>query len=98
MSGAPLGAIAVGVIVERAKAASQWINYIWAVLAGQPDTAEWTQFADDGKRATYYAGPATVELHRTETTNYRSNLASGSPALWVVLRWTGDDPPTRFIS
>ena len=96
MSGAPLGAIAVGVIVERVKAASQWTDYIWrpiTVLAGQPDTAAWTELTDDGKRATYYAGPATVELHRTETANYRRNLASGSPALWVVLRETGTEPP-----
>jgi hypothetical protein len=96
MSDAPLAAIAVGVIVERVKAVSQWIDYIWrptTVLAGQPDTAAWTQLADDGERATYYAGPATIELHRTETANYRSNLASGSPALWVVLRGTGAEPP-----
>ena len=89
MSGAPLATIAVGVIVERAKAASQWTDHIWrptAVLAGQPDTPPWTVLADDGERATFYAGPATVELHRSETANYRDNLASGSPALWVVLR------------
>ena len=49
--------------------------------------------ADDGERATFYAGPATVELHRAETANYRDNLASGSPALWVVLRETGAEPP-----
>jgi Protein of unknown function (DUF3305) len=96
MSGTPLATIAVGVIVERAKATSQWIDYIWrptTVLAGQPDTAAWTQLADDGERATYYAGSATVELHRTETANYRDNLASGSPALWVVLYRTGAEPP-----
>jgi hypothetical protein len=27
-----------------------------------------------------------IELHRTETANYRQNLSSGMPALWVVLR------------
>jgi hypothetical protein len=36
--------------------------------------------------ASFYAGEAVVELHRTETANYRENLASGTPALWVVLR------------
>src|SRR3954451_1952298 len=96
MSGSPVTTIAVGVIVERAQAASQWIDYIWrptTVLPGQPDTPPWTTLTDDGERATFYAGPATVELHRTETANYRDNLASGSPALWVVLRETGADPP-----
>ena len=96
MSVAPMASIPVGVIVERAKATSQWIDYIWrptAVLAGQPDTPPWSALVDDGERATFYAGPATVELHRSATANYRDNLASGSPALWVVLRETGAAPP-----
>jgi hypothetical protein len=96
MSGAPVVTIPVGVIVERVKAASSWIDFTWrptAVLAGQPDTPPWTALADDGERAAFYAGPASVELHRSETANYRDNLASGSPALWVVLRETGAEPP-----
>jgi len=48
-----------------------------------PDTPPWTLLADDGERATFYAGPAMVELHRTETASYRDNLATGSPSLWV---------------
>src|SRR6478672_7596680 len=92
----PLVTIPVGVVVERIKATSQWIDYIWrptAVLAGQPDTLPWTVLADDGERATFYAGPALIELHRSETANYRDNLATGSPALWVALRETGSEPP-----
>ena len=95
MSGAPVATIPVGVIVERVKATSPWIDYLWrptSVLAGQPDTLSWTKLADDGERATFYAGPATVELHRSETANYRDNLATGTPALWVVLRETGTEP------
>ena len=33
-----------------------------------------------------YAGEATIELFRTETANYRSNLNSGEPLLWIALR------------
>jgi uncharacterized protein DUF3305 len=92
----PLAAIEVGVIIERVKATSQWIDYIWraaSVLAGQPIAPPWTKLADDGERATFYAGPATVELHRSETANYRDNLSTGAPALWVVLRETGGEMP-----
>ena len=92
----PAAAIPIGVIVERVKAASQWIDYIWrpaSVLAGQPDTPAWAKLSDDGERTTFYAGPATVELHRSETANYRDNLATGAPALWVVLRETSAEPP-----
>ena len=96
MSATPLATIAVGVVVERTKATSPWADFIWrptTVLAGQPDTAVWTKLADDGERATFYAGPGSVELYRNETGNYRDNLASGAPSLWVVLRETGVDPP-----
>jgi len=92
----PLATIAVGVVVERSKSISQWADFYWrpvSVLAGVPETAAWTKLSDDGERATFYAGPAVVELHRTETPYYRSNLESGAPALWVALRATQGDPP-----
>ncbi len=92
----PLATIAVGVVVERVKADSPWIDYLWrptGVLSGQPDTAPWTKLTEDGDRTTFYAGPAVIELHRSETTNYRDNLAATPPALWVVLRETGAELP-----
>jgi hypothetical protein len=93
---APLATIAVGVLVERSKSVTQWADFYWravGVLAGQPDTAAWTKLSDDGERTTFYAGTAEIELYRTETTYYRSNLESGAPALWVALRAADSDPP-----
>jgi hypothetical protein len=92
----PIATIPVGIVVERSKAASRWADHLWhpvAVLAGQPNTPPWTRLTDDGEHATFYAGSAEIELHRTETSNYRDNLAGGAPVLWVVLRETGADPP-----
>ena len=43
--------------------------------------------------ATYYAGAAEIELYRSEADNYRRNLASAAPAVWVALQETGGDPP-----
>ncbi len=88
--------IAVGVVVERSKAATQWDDFLWrpvAVLPGEPDTPAWTKLSGDEQRLSFYAGTATIELYRTETTQYRDNLASGTPSLWVVLRHRAGDPP-----
>ena len=92
----PLARIPVGVVVERRKAKSPWIDFVWrpiAVLPGEPETKPWTQLGGSGDIAMYYAGSADVSLFRSETAQYRDNLASGAPALWVVLRPTGVEPP-----
>lgn len=92
----PLATIPVGVLVERSKGITPWTDYLWrpvGVLAGVPEAPAWTKLSDDGERAQFYAGTATIELHRTETTNYRDNLATSEPLLWVVLRPTDSDPP-----
>jgi hypothetical protein len=92
----PLVSIPVGVVVERRKANSQWVEHVWrplAVLASVPETNPWTPLSEEKDRATFYVGSAEVALYPTETTQYRDNLVSGSPSLWVVLCPTGAEPP-----
>ncbi|HYZ39555.1 MAG TPA: DUF3305 domain-containing protein [Stellaceae bacterium] len=93
---APVRHIPVGVVVERRKATSPWAEFLWrpvAVLAGLPDAAAWTRLAEDDNAVTYYAGPAEIVLYRSEADNYRRNLMSGAPALWVTMHATGSEPP-----
>jgi hypothetical protein len=96
---APLGSISVGVVVERTKGSSQWVDYLWrpvSVLTGIPDTPLWSKLEGDDERALFYAGAADIELHRTETANYRENLATGSPLLWVMLQPSDGEQPYRL--
>jgi Protein of unknown function (DUF3305) len=46
----------------------------------------------------FFAGEAVIELHRTETANYRNNLTSGAPALWVALRPVASEPPHEILA
>ena len=97
----PLARIEVGVVVERRKAKSAWVDYVWrpvTILAGRPEAAPWTVLAAEGDCTTFYAGPAEIELHRTETGQYRDNLASGAPSLWVALRPAGTDPVYQVVA
>ena len=92
----PLVRIPVGVIAERRKAMSPWLETVWrpaAVLMGVPGTAPWTMLAAAENTATFYVGAAEIELYRTETDHYRSNLDSGAPSVWIALRPTGSQPP-----
>lgn len=89
-----LARIPVGVVVERRKADNPWADFVWqavGVLPGQPETRPWTVLKQDGDRTQFYAGPAIVEFHTTETSHYRDNLA-GDGKLWVVLRPTESEP------
>lgn len=89
MTWAALARIRVGVVIERRKAKSPWLDFLYrpvSVLAGVPEAAPWTIIGTAAELTTFYAGDAVIELHRTETANYRDNLASGTPSLWVVLR------------
>jgi hypothetical protein len=97
---AALVQIPVGVVVERYRAKSPWLDFVWRpteVLAGEPSAAPWTMLAHNDETTTFYAGTAMVELFRAETANYRDNLASGSPGLWVVLRASGGEPPVSVF-
>lgn len=90
----------VGVVVERRKAASAWIDFTWrpvSVLPGEPEASPWTVLKEDAEGATFYAGRAEVELHSSETSNYLDNLSTGGPKLWVVLRPTGAQPPFEVV-
>lgn len=92
----PLRLIAVGIVVERRQAISQWAEFLWrpvAVLAGLPDAAAWTPLAKDDNVVTYYAGPAEIALYRSEVENYRRNLLANVPAVWVAMQATGGEPP-----
>jgi hypothetical protein len=96
-----LQSIAVGVVVERRKAASQWIDFTWqpvAVLPGQPEAEPWTVLTQEDGRTSFYAGTAMIQLHRGETGNYRDNLASARPSVWVSLRARDGDPPYQLFA
>lgn len=97
----PLVTIPVGVVIERRKAKSPWVDFVWrpvAVLPGVPDAAPWTALEGDAERANFYGGAAAIALHRSDTSGYRDNLASSAALLWVVLRPTGREPPYEIAA
>jgi hypothetical protein len=101
LSPAPRLSIPIGVIVERCKAASQWVDFVWrpiTVLPGQPEAEPWTVLAREGGSTTFYAGTIALDLYPRDTGSYRDNLASGAPSVWIALRLTGSEPPYRLFA
>jgi Protein of unknown function (DUF3305) len=93
--------LTVGLVVERRMLTGPWGGVAWrpvAVFPTPPDVAPWTPLGGSGEVMRYYAGEAHVHLYSTDTTNYRDNLESGAPKLWVVLRPDGDAPPIDVVA
>jgi hypothetical protein len=80
--------IPVGVVVERRRAESPWIDFVWrgtGVLPDEPEMTPWTVIREQGGTTLFYAGSATIDLYRSETARYCDNLATGAPRVWIVL-------------
>lgn len=92
----PLLRIPVGVVVERRKAVSPWVDFVWrgiSVLPDEPEMMPWTVLREEKGTTLFYAGSATVDLYRSETARYRDNLATGAPSVWIVLTPSDDAWP-----
>jgi Protein of unknown function (DUF3305) len=84
----PLLRIPVGVVVERRRADSPWIDFVWrgtGVLPDAPQMTPWTVIREQEGTTLFYAGSATVDLYHSEAARYRDNLATGAACVWVVL-------------
>jgi len=78
----------LGVVLERRDSDSPWETEVWrpvAVLPGE-DGSAWREVARGEGWEQYFAGSVTLELHHTETEDYRYNLATDPPSVYVVLR------------
>jgi hypothetical protein len=96
-----LARIPVGVVAERRTAKSMWADFLWrpvSVFAGTVAAEPWTILEAAAEKTLFFAGHAVIELHRTETANYRTNLSSGEPALWVAMRPAATDPPYELLA
>ena len=90
----------LGVVLARRSLDNPWIDHVWVaqtVLYPAPEVAPGTQLSKEEALTLVYAGPATVELFMGETANYRDNLLSGAPSLWVAARSRSDGGTPEFV-
>ena len=90
----------VGLVLERRELGGAWGGMAWrpvTIFADAPDVAPWTSLGGSKSAARFYAGAFPISLYSTDTTNYRDNLSSGAPKLWVVLRPEGAEPPVSVL-
>ncbi len=89
----PVLSLPVAVLVESRPGVTVWQERVWkplAVLEEAPPVPPMTRLREEDGREVWFAGTATVTLHRTDTPNYRENLHAAAPRIWVLLRPLGD--------
>jgi Protein of unknown function (DUF3305) len=90
----------VGLVLERRDLGGAWGGVAWrpiTLFATPPDVAPWTPLGGGNSTVRFYAGAFPISLYSTDTANYRDNLSSGTPKLWVVLRADGREPPVHVL-
>ena len=79
----------VGIVLARRALDNPWIDHLWSphgVLFPVPDCAAGELLSEEGDVRLVFAGAATVQLYVPETANYRDNLSTGTPLLWIAAR------------
>lgn len=90
----------VGVLVERRRLDSPWVDASWrpvVIVPEQPQLAPWTVLEEAGGTTLFHAGPAEIALFPSEAENYKHNLDSGRPSIYVVLRRDAGEPGMRLL-
>jgi hypothetical protein len=84
--------IPIGVVVAHEKIDHPWQEYRWrpvSVFLNAPDGGGWRELRRGDSFVHYHAATLPLALHPKDTSAYRANLATGEPAVYVVLR---EDP------
>lgn len=92
--------IMVGVVVERRRMDNPWQAERWsavAVLPGVPVVPPGTVLGEGDGWARLYAGSVEVALFPGETDNYKHNLGSPQPSVFVILRADSGGTPPRLL-
>lgn len=97
----PEVSIPVGVIAERREIDHPWQDHLWeavSVLSGVPDIAIGTVLSQGERSRQVYIGSAELVLATSETAQYRDNLLSPPPRLWVVAQTEEDHPRVTAVT
>ena len=87
-------ALRLGVIVEKRRIGHPWQEWRWravGVFVDPPASPPWRVLVQEGETVRYHAANLELELFRDETEDYKYNLSSDRPAIYVILRESEDE-------
>ena len=80
--------IPLGIVLRKSPARNNWVRWAWRVTALLPGAggADWVELRREGDVTEWHAATLQLELWRTDTEAYLSELSSKVPSVYVVLR------------
>ncbi len=78
----------LGIVVRKSPGVTKWAGWIWRAVAVLPGAApaNWKVLRREGESVEYHAATVDLELWRSETSAYQSELLTEDPSIYIVMR------------
>ncbi|NOR62589.1 MAG: DUF3305 domain-containing protein [Rhodobacteraceae bacterium] len=78
----------LGVVLRKSPGVTRWAKWVWRAVAVLPGAgpADWRELRREGNVVEYHAATVPLELHRTDTEAYLTELSTKVPSIYVVMR------------
>lgn len=78
----------LGIVLRKTPGVTRWAKWVWRAVAVLPGAgpADWRELRRDGDTVEYHAATVPLELYRTDTEAYLTELSTKTPSIYVVMR------------
>jgi hypothetical protein len=78
----------LGIVLRKSPGVTRWARWVWKAVAVLPGAApaNWRELRRDGEVVEYHAATVPLELWRTDTEAYLTELSTKVPSIYVVMR------------
>ncbi|MBV1926093.1 MAG: DUF3305 domain-containing protein [Rhodobacteraceae bacterium] len=78
----------LGIVLRKSPGVTRWAKWVWRAVAVIPGAgpANWREIRREGDVVQYHAATVPLELHRTDTEAYLTELSTKIPSIYVVMR------------
>ena len=82
----------LGIVVRKSPGVTRWARWVWQAVAVLPGAgpANWRELRREGEVVEYHAATVPLELWRSDTEAYRTELSTKTPSIYVVMREAAD--------
>ncbi len=87
----------LGIVLRKTPGVTRWAKWNWKAVAVLPGAAQenWRELRRDGDTVEYHAATVPLELWRTDTEAYMTELATRIPSIYVVMRVPVEEDATH---